>query len=286
MKRQILNVLIVALLTVVFAGCQVSVEPQLPAGQEDAEAREVAFDVDVNLPLARGVNDDPNVAHVYIKVFSSDHKTVLTPTTPAAGETAATEIYKNAQSGKFQGNVAVTGASGTVYLVAIVKNAAGEHLYTGFASADASGGHVQIITSKASDGYTTGGTPVTNWGPGGGYVFYKNTTTRTLYEVYKPDLGTNTQTNANNACTNLVAGGYDDWVLPSYDVVGYLANNDTVGSTAFGFTSADYWTSSSSGGGGNNFWARNPITGAATSTNRNQNRRFTAVRTFSYANGY
>lgn len=294
-----------------FVGCD------LTTGTADDRALESeprSFKVEVGgIPDAasRSISTDATVTKVYVKVLSSVRAT-LTPTVPSATETMATELTKT--NGTWRGSVSVTGASGSVTLVAYGTNDAGQHLYAGYGASSDAGGSVTITASPAaSGGYIVGGTAANNFGPGGGFVFYNDTTNKLFYEAAPADVGANVIWSTNESVTsatgtaigtgnsnttliadNVAAGasaadtvkalttsGYSNWFLPSSDEISQIYTNiRDIGSFTAGVY---YWTSTEVDS--INATQRIVSTNASRSGDKNAANRkalLRAVRTFPY----
>ena len=129
------------------------------------------FEVNLGLPDVKAaidrstINDDPNVAKVYAKVFNATREHL-----PAAWDAdsviqGVTELKKNGSA--WSGTVKLAEpASGTITFLVWAENASGQHLYSGCDDLVV-GTNSNSITVATKEGYAVG-----DMGPAGGYVFY------------------------------------------------------------------------------------------------------------------
>ena len=221
MKVKSLSLVCIAIV-IALAGCA------LPTNQVATEDKTVdvsggaakSFDVEVGgIPDAsvKAIGNS-GISKVYVKVLSSA-RGVLVPTTGGSlTETNAKEFTWDAATSRWKGTIDVTGATASVTLIAYAVDASGNHIYAGYAGSTNAGGHVQILASAcATAGYTVGGTAANNFGPAGGYIFYKDTTNKRFYELAPTDASTSNIYGANSGTrargTPIQTGPANDYIL-------------------------------------------------------------------------
>ena len=96
-----------------------------------------------------------------------------------------------------------------------------------------------------------------------------------VYRVY-PDLGSKMSWDqANQACEDLTFAGYNDWILPSKEILNTMyINKDEIG----GFYESTYWSSSFSSSNSNNCWEQSFYDGEQESVYKPTHLRVRPVR--------
>jgi hypothetical protein len=155
-------------LAVMLAVCVLLVACPEPGSDLDGLGNE--FEVVLGLPQDSGatdraaftINNDPDVTHVYAKVFNSTREHL-----PSIHESGVTELIKDEAAGKWSVTVRLASpTSGTITFFVWGENFSGEHLYSG-------DGNLTVGTNNNSITVTTGaGYSLRDMGPGGGYIFY------------------------------------------------------------------------------------------------------------------
>lgn len=109
------------------------------------------------------INDNPDVAKVYAKVFNSSrvHLTAVDATSDISG---VTKLTKNGSTWSATVRLAAP-ASGTITFMIWAVNSSGEHLYSG-------DGNLVVGTGTSITVTTAAGYSLADMGPAGGYIFH------------------------------------------------------------------------------------------------------------------
>jgi hypothetical protein len=119
-----------------------------------------SFPGDSESPKSRSINDDPAVAHVYVKVFDSDGIHL-----PANTDSEISELTYG--GGKWSTTVSLKSpASGLTLFTLWAVNESGQHLYSGSGTLNV-GTDGTSLTILTQSGYDYGDN-----GPAGGYIIY------------------------------------------------------------------------------------------------------------------
>lgn len=269
-----------------------------PGGLQDE------FEVVLSIPQEMGareggsINDDGTVINVYAKVFNSAREHL-----PSNDPSGITLLTQNAETGIWSATVRLaSGASGLITFFVWGKDAIGEHLYsgTGTLNVPTEGNSITVTTkagyaigdmgpgggyifynkgsysddwryleaARASNDYSSkewGGYGREVGGTGTGLGTGKCNTEKIVAKYGNVEPYKSKTDYAAKLCSDLIAGGYSDWFLPSKDELALMYSNLKDKSLG-GFSVGRYWSSSEDGAF--NAWAHNFYFGVSSKDRR------------------